>query len=323
MHIITGGAGFIGSAFARKLNQEGINDIVIVDELKASESWKNLRKIKYADYLHKDLFLKQVENRKVPYPLTSIVHMGACSSTTETNADYLMSNNYAYTKSLADFAVENGVRFIYASSAATYGDGAKGYLDQEESLSQLLPLNLYGYSKQQFDIYATQKEYLNKIVGLKFFNVFGPNEYHKEDMRSMVLKSYLQIKESGGVKLFRSHRPDFKDGEQKRDFVYVKDCCEVMWWLLNEKKVNGLFNLGSGKARSWNDLMRSVFSALKVEEKIQYVDMPDSIRNQYQYYTEASMEKLAETGCPLNFTSLENAVDDYVNGYLIKEDGYL
>ena len=322
MYVITGGAGFIGSAFARKLNQEGIDDIVIVDELKSSENWKNLRKISFIDYLHKDDFIAKIKTRSKDMSFKAIIHMGACSSTTETDADYMLRNNYSYTRTLAEYAIEEGIRFIYASSGATYGDGSSGYSDNEQQLDYLKPLNIYGYSKHLFDLYARKKGYLKNICGLKFFNVFGPNEYHKADMRSVALKSYLQIKQEGAVKLFKSYQQNFKDGEQKRDFIYVKDCIEVMWWLLNNN-TPGLFNLGTGNARSWNDLVRAVFAALQIEAKINYIEMPESLRKQYQYFTQADMEKLGSAGYKKGFHSLEDAVKDYIAGYLEQPDGYL
>lgn len=321
MYIVTGGAGFIGAAVARKLNSKGINEILIVDELKSGESWKNLRKINLRDYWHKETFIERIRSNSLGFKPQAIIHMGACSSTTENNADYMIENNYEYTKSLARFAVESGVRFIYASSAATYGAGENGYLDDEAGLSSLKPLNIYGYSKHLFDIHARREGYLEKICGLKFFNVFGPNEYHKGDMRSVALKSYHQIKEKGEVALFRSHRSDYRDGDQKRDFIYIKDCTEVIWWFLNNK-LSGLFNLGSGAARSWNDLAGAVFSALKRKAKIKFIDMPENIRQQYQYFTEADMKKLTAAGYNLPFTPLEDAVLDYVS-YLEQDDCYL
>lgn len=322
MYIVTGGAGFIGSAMARKLNQEGVSDIIIVDELKSGDSWKNLRKIQHKDYLHKDLFLQKIESNSLGFTPKAIIHMGACSATTETNADYMMENNYRYTKVLADYSVKNSIRFIYASSAATYGDGFSGYSDDESKLSELCPLNIYGYSKQFFDVYAREKGYLKNICGLKFFNVFGPNEYHKNDMRSVVLKSFYQIKDKGEVSLFRSHHPDYKDGEQRRDFVYVKDCCNIMWWLVNNK-VGGLYNLGTGQSRTWNDLVNAVYKAMNIEPNITYIDMPANLQRQYQYFTEAKMDKLKAAKCPISFLSLEESVKDYVQNYLLKEDNYL
>jgi ADP-L-glycero-D-manno-heptose 6-epimerase len=253
---------------------------------------------------------------QVPFEIEGIIHMGACSSTTERDADYLMENNYRYTRRLAEWSVKRNVRFIYASSAATYGDGALGFSDDDDVSKALSPINMYGYSKQIFDLWVFRNNLQDKIVGIKFFNVFGPNEYHKGDMRSVVHKSFGQIKETGKVKLFRSHRPGFGDGEQKRDFVYVKDCVEVVWWLLQDRNIAGIFNLGTGNARTWNDLVKAVFKAMNMESNIEYVDMPESIRDQYQYYTEAKMDKLRAEGCEVAFHSLEDAIYDYVTGYL-------
>jgi len=318
MYIVTGGAGFIGSAFIAKLNEEGIRDILIVDELGTTDKWKNIRNKDYLDYLHKDTFLNKIAGGKKYPGLKGIIHLGACSSTTEMNMDYLMENNYRYTGALAEYALSMRARFIYASSAATYGDGERGYSDDEGALSTLSPMNPYGYSKHLFDLFVARNNLTSKFVGLKYFNVYGPNEAHKGDMRSMVLKSYEQIKASGRVKLFHSYRPEFKDGEQKRDFIYVKDCTDIMFWLLNDKKTSGIFNLGSGSARSWNDLATAVFSALGKPPSIEYIEMPQSIRGQYQYFTEAKMDKLFSTACPVKPRSLEDGVKDYVVNYLEK-----
>jgi ADP-L-glycero-D-manno-heptose 6-epimerase len=323
MYIITGGAGFIGSAFARKLNSLGINKIIIVDELGSDNKWKNLRKISYSDFVHKDDFINLLDTGKFGKKLSAIIHMGACSSTTESNADFMIKNNFQYTKDLALIALRDKTRFIYASSAATYGAGENGYSDDDSKLEQLSPLNIYGYSKHLFDSYAHNNALLKKIVGLKFFNVFGPNEYHKDDMKSVALKAFYQIQTTGKVKLFRSHRDNIGDGQQMRDFVYIKDCCNVMWWFLENPSKNGLYNLGTGKARSWNDLVTSVFNAIKQKVEIEYIDMPESIRNQYQYFTEANMSKLFEAGYTSIFHTLENAVSDYVKNYLLKTDQYL
>ncbi|RZB33096.1 MAG: ADP-L-glycero-D-manno-heptose 6-epimerase [Desulfobacteraceae bacterium Eth-SRB2] len=320
--IVTGGAGFIGSAFVWKLNQEGIDDILIVDDLKDSEKWQNLAGLRYSDYLRKDVFLHSVAANTITYAPEAIVHMGACSSTMERNADYLMENNYRFTRILAEWAVSRKIRFLYASSAATYGDGARG-LSDEIDLSGLRPLNMYGYSKHLFDLYAERSELLTEIVGLKFFNVFGPNEYHKGDMASVVFKAFHQIMETGRVKIFKSHSEDYADGEQMRDFVYVKDCVEVMWWLLMYDEVNGLFNLGSGRARSWNDLIRALFTAMGYPPQIEYFAMPEALHGSYQYFTQASMERLKKAGCPLHFRSLEEAVQDYVKNHLQAKEPHL
>lgn len=323
MYIVTGGAGFIGSAIVWKLNSEGIDDIIIVDNLGVSDKWKNLVNRKYSDYIHKDAFLRMIIEDRLPFEVDGIIHMGACSSTTERNADYLMENNYRYTMKVAEWAVARDIRFIYASSAATYGDGTLGFFDDDLSTRDLRPINMYGYSKQLFDLWVLGRRLEQKIAGLKFFNVFGPNEYHKGDMRSVILKSFEQIEATGTVRLFKSHRPDYDDGQQKRDFVYVKDCVDVVWWLLRNRDMNGIFNLGTGQARSWNDLVAAVFGAMDRPLKIEYVDMPESIRRQYQYFTEANMDKLASRGCPLHIRSLEDAVSDYVGKYLVTDEPYL
>lgn len=323
MIVVTGGAGFIGSAFVWKLNREGVDNIIIVDELGTTDKWKNLVNLRYADYLHKDSFLEMIMAEQLPFDVEAIVHMGACSSTTERDADYLMKNNYLYSRALAVWAVRNGKRFIYASSAATYGDGAFGFSDDNSVSPQLKPINMYGYSKQIFDLGVLKNGLDTKTVGVKFFNVFGPNEYHKDDMRSVVHKSWGQIRETGKVRLFKSHRPDYSDGGQLRDFVYVKDCVDALWWFLNHSEVNGIYNLGTGKARSWNDLVTAVFSALSREPDIEYIDMPESIRGQYQYFTEARMEKLQSAGYTAAAMSLEEAVRDYVVNYLERQDQYL
>jgi ADP-L-glycero-D-manno-heptose 6-epimerase len=313
--IVTGGAGFIGSAFVWKLNHEGIDDILIVDHLGDSEKWKNLGGLRFSDYVSKADFWNDLSAGVVRFDADAIVHMGACSSTTETNADYLIENNYRFTRVLAEYAVRKDVRFLYASSGATYGDGTCGFSDSK-NLAHLRPLNIYGYSKHLFDLYAERNGLLSKVVGLKFFNVFGPNEYHKADMVSMVHKAFRQILATGSVMLFRSGHPDCRDGEQMRDFVYVKDCIKIMWWLLTHSIVCGLFNLGAGKPRSWNDLVTAVFHTMGLTPKITYVDMPERICHTYQYYTRADMEKLGRTGCPLSFMTLEESVRDYVSNHL-------
>lgn len=321
MYVITGGAGFIGSAFVRTLNDNGITNIIIVDELGCSEKWKNLRGKSYYRYYHKDTFIDLIRNGALPYPITALVHMGACSSTTERDCDFLMRNNVDYSTTLADYAASHGTRFIYASSAATYGGGEAGYSDTAAT-SALRPLNPYGYSKLVFDDYMVAKNFGGAGCGLKFFNVYGPNEYHKADMQSMVVKSWRQIKQEGRVKLFRSGDSRFPDGGQKRDFIYVKDCCRVIWWLLQNPKVTGIFNLGTGTARSWNDLATAVFSALGRPVQIEYIEMPESIRSQYQNFTQAEMHKLAAAGFDCAFSSLEQGVLDYVQNHLEGPDPY-
>ena len=320
MIIVTGGAGFIGSAFVWKLNTEGIDDIVIVDELGQSDKWKNLVNRRYVEYIHKDVFLRMICTEQTPFKPRAIVHMGACSSTTERNADYLMDNNYHYSCRLAEWALSQQVRFIYASSAATYGDGTRGFSDEDAVTETLRPINMYGYSKQLFDLWVLRQQAETRCAGIKFFNVFGPNEYHKGDMKSVVFKAFHQIRETGTARLFKSYKPEYGDGEQRRDFVYIKDCVEVLWWLLEHPEANGIFNLGTARSRTWNDLIRAVFSAMNREPRIEYFDMPPEVRDQYQYFTEAKMDKLRSAGCPAAFRSLEEAVRDYVANHLRNPD---
>lgn len=322
MIVVTGGAGFIGSAMVAKLNEKGETDILVVDELGTSVKWKNLAGKRFTDYVHKDNFIEMLLNQRLP-KIDAIIHMGANSSTTEKDVDHLMENNYRYTKILAEWAIRKKARFVYASSGATYGDGSLGFSDDDESTKKLSPLNAYGYSKQIFDLWLLQNDLSDKVVGIKFFNVFGPNEYHKGEMKSLVCKAYHQIQESGKIRLFKSYKPEYKHGEQVRDFVYIKDCTEVLWWMLHSPKVNGIFNLGTGKARTWNDLARSIFSSLNIQPNIEYIEMPDDIRNAYQYRTEASISKLQSAGCPVQFRLLEDSVKDYVQNYLHPELRYL
>jgi len=318
MIVVTGGAGFIGSTLIAGLNSRGLSDILVVDELACDQKWKNLRNLSFADYVEKDNFLEMVLADKLPSGIDAVLHMGACSDTTETNASYLIKNNYEYTKLLAQWATDANIRFVYASSAATYGDGSAGFKDDEKHIDKLRPLNMYGYSKQLFDLWARRTGLLKKIVGLKYFNVFGPNEYHKADMRSFVLKAFEQINATGKVRLFKSYRPKYKDGEQMRDFLYVKDAVDMTLFFLDNAKLNGLFNIGTGKARTWNDLVKAVFAAMDKKPSIEYIDMPDSIRNQYQYFTEADITKLKQAGYEKKPTPLEDAIKDYVQNHLLK-----
>ena len=323
MIIVTGGAGFIGSAFVWRLNREGIRDIIIVDQLGTDDKWKNLVGLTFTDYIHKNEFIEMVIADEVPFEVSSVVHMGACSSTTERDADYLWENNYLYSREVADWALRHNARFIYASSAATYGDGSSGFSDDHEIISRLKPSNMYGYSKQVFDLWVLKNKLENKMAGIKFFNVYGPNEYHKGDMVSVIYKAFHQIQETGKVRLFKSYKKEYPDGGQMRDFIYVKDCANVMWWLLENPSVNGIYNLGTGRARTWNDLIAAVFSSMGRKTNIQYIEMPEPLRNQYQYFTQAQMDKLKKAGCHVNFSSLEDSVRDYVTNYLQNADPYL
>lgn len=317
MIIITGGAGFIGSATLWELNRKGCEEIVIVDTLGSTSTgqWKNLSGLRFADFIPREQFLPLLE-RDAFGKMAAIVHMGAVSSTTESDADLLIERNFAFSKSVAAFCMKKNIRLIYASSAATYGDGTAGYDDDESRLEALRPLNMYGYSKQLFDTWAQRNGVLEKAAGLKFFNVYGPNEYHKEEMCSVVYKAFNQIKESGRVKLFRSHRPDYRDGEQLRDFVYIRDCTAMISWLLDHPETSGIFNAGSGKARSFNDLAQATFAALGREPVITYIPMPEHLQTRYQYHTCANMRKLFRAGYRNAVTTLEEGITDYVHNYL-------
>jgi ADP-L-glycero-D-manno-heptose 6-epimerase len=323
MIIVTGGAGFIGSAFVWKLNCEGIEDVIVVDHLGTSDKWKNLVPLRFEDYLRKDDFFDMVCDDDVPFEVNAVVHMGACSSTTERDADYLWENNFAYTRTLAEWALDHDVRFIYASSAATYGDGSKGFSDDHGRIPPLQPINMYGYSKQVFDLWVLRHKLESQMAGIRFFNVFGPNEYHKGDMTSVIFKAFHQIRQTGKVRLFKSYLPEYSDGGQMRDFVYVKNCVDVLWWLLKHPKANGIFNLGTGRARTWNDLINAVYAAMNLTPDIEYIEMPEGLRNQYQYFTEADMGKLKKAGAPVDFPALEDSVRDYVCNYLQKSDPHL
>jgi ADP-L-glycero-D-manno-heptose 6-epimerase len=318
MIIVTGGAGFIGSAIVSELNRRGHSEILIVDCVDHPEKQSNLDGLDYVELCAIPEFLIRVRERKLATS-SAIIHMGACSSTTETNEKFLRENNYEYTRHLAEYSLEKSIRFIYASSAATYGDGAQGYSDDEQTLDRYAPLNLYGHSKHQFDLWARGEGVLNQIVGLKYFNVYGPNEYHKGNMQSMVRKGFYQARDEGVFKLFKSYKPEYPDGGQERDFVYIKDAVDMTLFFLENREAGGLYNVGSGKARNWNDLAHSVFSALGQEAQIQYVEMPDSIRDQYQYHTQAEMAKIQSAGYQREATSLEEGVRDYITNYLVPE----
>ena len=326
MIIVTGAAGFIGSAFVWQLNEMGIEDIIVSDKLRTEEKWLNLAKRKYYDWVDKDKLFDYLET--TAEKITAIIHMGACSATTEKDMDFLMENNYEYTKKLWDYSVKNDAVFIYASSAATYGDGELGYDDEIglEGHNALRPLNKYGYSKKIFDVWALKQEKTpKKWFGLKYFNVYGPQEYHKGRMASMVFHAFNQYNAEKEVKLFNSHKDGYKDGYQLRDFVYIKDVTNVMYFLMKEINApSGVYNLGTGSARAFYELAKSTVEAADGDAgKIKFVDMPEDLRGKYQYFTEAKMDKLKKAGYSRDFTSLEDGVKDYVQNYLMKEDKYL
>lgn len=313
--IVTGGAGFIGSAICWRLNQLGETDILIVDRLDSSDKWKNLAPLKFADYLDADDFIANLAQFD---KTETVLHLGACSATTERDSDFMMRNNYEFTKRLANWSVEKEIRFIYASSAATYGDGANGMEDGTEHLEKLRPLNVYGYSKHLFDLYAHRNGLFKEIVGLKYFNVFGPNENHKDDMRSLVNKAFAQIRDTGKLQLFKSANPAYKDGEFGRDFVYVKDVVD-MTLHFTENKIGGLFNVGSGEMHTWNELAKAIFNALDLSPEIEFVEMPEHLKDRYQYHTQADITRIRETGYDKKMMSLHESVADYVQNYLIPD----
>jgi ADP-L-glycero-D-manno-heptose 6-epimerase len=317
--LVTGGAGFIGSALVWALNQRGHSDIVVCDYLGSDEKWKNLVALKFADYVEADVLRSRLAAKPTSFgKFSAVFHLGACSATTERNAAYLIDNNYAYTKEIAGWAQEIDARFIYASSAATYGDGAQGMDDRDDNIARLRPLNMYGYSKHMFDLHAQREGWLKRIVGVKYFNVFGPNEDHKGDMRSLVNKAYQQILSTGRVGLFKSHHPDYKDGEQMRDFLYVKDAVEItLHFAESATGAGGLYNLGSGEANTWLTLTRAIFAALRREPAIDFIEMPEALRGKYQYYTKADITKLRTTGYKRPMTALTESVRDYVQNYLV------
>jgi len=310
--IVTGGAGFIGSNLVEALNQKGEDRILIVDHLKESPKWKNLLGLKFLDYIQKDEFLTRIERNHFK-EVKAIIHLGACSDTTVNDFDYLYKNNYLYSQKLALFSLSHGITFIYASSAATYGDGSLGFSDNEDLIPKLKPLNPYGFSKQLFDLWVYYNGLTDQVVGLKYFNVFGEKEFHKGQMRSVVLKAYEQIKKEGKVRLFKSYHPDYPDGGQLRDFIYVKDAVEVTLFFLENPKIKGIFNVGTGKARSFKDLVTAVFSALNLPVNIEYIDMPENLKKQYQYFTQADITKLRKVGYNKEMYTLEEAVKSYVS----------
>ena len=318
--LVTGGAGFIGSALVWELNRRGCENIVVCDRLSTDEKWKNLVPLKFADYIDGNDLLQAVQHSPAKLGrFDHVLHLGACSATTERDADYLMRNNYEFTKQLCQWSLANQSRFVYASSAATYGDGAHGMDDQMPDIHALRPLNMYGYSKHLFDLHAKREGWLPKIVGLKYFNVYGPNEDHKADMRSLVHKACGQILATGKVQLFKSHRPDYKDGEQMRDFLYVKDAIRMTLHLAETPSAGGLFNLGSGKAHTWVELATAIFTALGKAPNIEFIDMPEHLQSKYQYYTCADIAKLRASGFTQEITALTEAVRDYVQGYLVPD----
>ena len=315
--VVTGGAGLIGSALIWALNRRGLDEILVVDRLDASEKWKHLVPLRFGDYLDADDFGCALAAGRSFGDVRTIFHLGACSSTTETDAAYLLRNNYQYSKDLALWSASHEARFVYASSAATYG-ALEADLSDEADLHDLRPLNAYAYSKQLFDLYASRTGLDQTICGLKYFNVFGPNEDHKGEMRSIVQKAFEQIRDSGSVRLFKSYRPEYRDGEQQRDFLYVKDAAEMTLHAAESGEA-GLFNVGSGIPHTWLELVKPIFAALEVPERIEFIEMPPQLRGKYQYYTCARMDRLRASGYDHPVTPLAAAVTDYVTNYLVPQ----
>jgi len=315
--LVTGGAGLIGSALIWELNRRGHENILVSDLLRQDEKWKNLVALKFADYIEGDELQRRVAEGTGRFDdVRTIFHLGACSSTTETDAGYLVRNNFEFTKALAHFALDKGRRFVYASSAATYGALEKG-LSESLPLHSLRPLNMYGYSKHLFDCYAARAGFLEKISGLKYFNVFGPNEDHKGNMRSVVYKAFYQIRETGRMSLFKSYRAEYPDGGQQRDFLYVKDAVAATVEIAEKVNGGGLFNVGAGRPKTWLDLANGVFAALGRPPAIEFIEMPESLRPKYQYYTCADLTKLRQAGVKTEFRELADAIKDYVVQYLL------
>jgi ADP-L-glycero-D-manno-heptose 6-epimerase len=325
MIVVTGAAGFIGSALVRRLNDSGYTDIIAVDDLGTDERWKNLRNKRFSDIIN----IKEFETKLPQFRsnVKAVIHFGACSTTTEKDMDYLLHNNTDYSKMLFRFCTEQKIPFVYASSAATYGGEESNFSDESSRLLSLKPLNKYGFSKHMFDLWAAeQKNAPPRWAGLKFFNVYGPNEYHKGSQASVVYHAFNQIQASGSVRLFKSYRKEFSDGEQLRDFVYVKDVVDITMYLLNlseKKTLRQIFNLGTGTARTFKDLVFATFAAMDLKPKIDWIEMPDNVRDQYQYYTQADMSRFkTQTGYGKPFITLEQGVKDYVQNHLLKSDPF-
>jgi ADP-L-glycero-D-manno-heptose 6-epimerase len=325
MLLVTGGAGFIGSNVVAALNEAGRTDVVVNDVLGTDEKWRNLSKRRVADVVGTADLLRWLEGRK----LDAVIHMGAISDTTARDADLVIENNFRTSLRLLDWCTAAKVPFIYASSAATYGNGEQGFDDDwtPQALQELKPLNLYGWSKHLFDLalvdrFMKKEKLPPQWAGLKFFNVFGPNEYHKGEMMSLVAKRFEDAKAGRTVRLFKSHRPGIADGDQRRDFIYIDDAVAVVRWLMETPNVSGIFNVGTGQARSFRDLITSLFRSLGREPAIEYIDMPESIRGQYQYFTEAKVDNLRRAGYNAGFTSIEDGVSRYVTQFLNTADAY-
>ncbi|RME69919.1 MAG: ADP-glyceromanno-heptose 6-epimerase [Verrucomicrobia bacterium] len=317
MIVVTGAAGLIGSALIAGLNLQGRTDILAVDRIDHPRKQRNLAPLRFAARLDIDEFRRRLNSGGLDDAgIRAILHMGACSDTSEQDWDYLADNNVACSQEIIRWSIDHGARCIYASSAATYGDGSLGFDDSADLFDRLRPLNPYGRSKLVVDIWARDHGLLDRVAGLRYFNVFGPNEWHKGGMRSVINKKYPEMIQTGRLTLFRSHHPDYADGAQERDFIYVKDAVAATLWLLEHPEANGVFNIGTGKARTWNDVAHAMFAAAGLPARIDYIDMPENLRAQYQYHTCARMQRLRSAGYQAEPTSLEAAIADYIGNYL-------
>lgn len=318
MIVVTGGAGFIGSVLAKHISDNVSKEILIVDKFTKPNKWKNVLDLKFYDFMDRDEFIEKVRSRTLNKKIDLILHMGACASTTEMDVSFLMKQNFFYSKDLMHYALEKSIPFIYASSASVYGNGENGFLDEDNLHIKYKPLNPYGFSKWIFDSYVINNNFTKDVVGLRFFNVFGPNEYHKENMSSVIYKAYPLAKKEGVVRLFRATVDGMKDGDQRRDFIYVKDVIKVIEFFMKNNKLKGIYNVGTGKASTFNDLGKALLKSLNKEPIIEYFDMPESVIPTYQNFTEADLNKLRKAGYKEGFYSLEEAIHDYVNNYLEK-----
>ncbi len=321
MILVTGSAGFIGSAIACMLNRSGHTDLLLCDVLRKNDKWNNIPGVRFREFIHRDALFSYLESSPDAKKIDTVIHMGACSDTTEPDVDYLNANNVNFSKQLCRWALAQGARFIYASSAAVYGSGELGFSDADSLTPNLRPLNAYGFSKWLFDMWVLEQGLADRVTGLRFFNVFGPNEYHKGHMASVVYRAFPLARDKGLVRLFESHRPDYKHGEQERDFIYIDEALDALRFILKTPSVSGIYNIGTGIPHTFNDLATALLEGLGKPVNIEYFPMPEDIRNRYQYHTRADMDKLNNAGYPKIQDRFAQNVKDYVQKYL--QPGFL